>query len=117
MFQHPPSQLEFQVTVPTAGRLDFDLALSTAVWQLGMGDGVEFTVRLDDGIATFVLLSEYLDPKNIPSQRQWNERSLDLGPWEGQIVTITLETSVGPNGDGSNDWAGWGRPQVIQPDL
>jgi tetratricopeptide (TPR) repeat protein len=117
LFQHPPSQLDFQVMVPPAGQLQFDLALSTAVWQLGAGDGVEFTVKLDAGMDTFVLFSEYIDPKNIPSQRQWNERSIDLSLWGGQVVTITLETSVGPNGDASNDWAGWGQPLVVQPDL
>lgn len=115
LFQHPPSQLDFQVAVPTAGRLDFDLALSNEVWRLGAGDGVEFTIKLSDKTDTFVLFSEYLDPKNILSHRRWNERSVDLDTWAGQAVTITLQTLEGPNGNSLYDWAGWGAPQIFQP--
>jgi tetratricopeptide (TPR) repeat protein len=112
---HPPSKAIASLTVPLSATLDFGLALSPEVWQLGKGDGVQFDVYSEDGQHKWHLFSEYIDPKNVVAHRRWHDREIDLSPWVGQTVTITFATGPGPNGDDRYDWAGWGEPRIVQP--
>lgn len=116
IFQHPTSQLSYSLELPPDARLEFDLGVAPGVWQLGQGDGVGFSVRLEDKAGTvYRLFSEYIDPKNVPDHRRWHHRTVDLGWWAEQRVTITLATDPGPNDDDRYDWAGWGEPRIVQP--
>lgn len=113
--QHPPSRIAFQVSVPVNAVLDFALALAPEASHLGKGDGVQFEIEVDEPAGTrHRVFSEYIDPKNVPAHRKWNNRVLDLSPWSGQVVTLTLSTGPGPNGDDRYDWAGWGEPRILQ---
>ncbi|MBN1661651.1 MAG: hypothetical protein JXA93_24870 [Anaerolineae bacterium] len=116
LFEHPPSRIEFSVQVPTNARLEYSIALAPGAWSIGKGDGVQFDLTLDDqsGVTTR-LASEYIDPKNLPEQRKWQERSVDLSRWSGQAVTVTFTTGPGPNGNEQYDWAIWGEPRIVQP--
>jgi tetratricopeptide (TPR) repeat protein len=116
LFQHPPARVAFQLELPAAAQLDFALALAPSVWQLGKGDGVQFGVEVQGGTGSvFPVFSEYIDPKNLPSQREWHEKSVNLSRWSGQTITLTLTTDPGPNGNSLYDWAGWGEPRIVQP--
>jgi tetratricopeptide (TPR) repeat protein len=115
LFQHPTSEISYSISIPADSHLAFSLALSPEVWSLGIGDGVQFDVYVDNGNTRSNPFSEYIDPKNIPEQRKWHDRDIDLSPWAGQTITLTLATDPGPNGDKRYDWAGWGEPCIIQP--
>ncbi|MDQ7029699.1 MAG: tetratricopeptide repeat protein [Ardenticatenia bacterium] len=43
----------------------------------------------------------------------WWPAKVDLGPWAGREVRLTLETDPGPAGDGQGDWAGWGEVRLV----
>lgn len=116
IFQHPPAAIEYDLVMPAHAKLSLGLALAPEVWVLGKGDGATFEVLLQETSGTTNrLLSEYVDPKNLPAQRTWHEREIDLSPWAGQTVTITFATGPGPNGDDRYDWAVWGEPRIVQP--
>lgn len=115
IFQHPPSRLPFRMQIPASSQLDFDIALAPEVWQMGKGDGVGFSIELDDGAGIHSLFSAYIDPKNIRDHRHWHDHGVDLSPWAGQTVTLTFSTGCGPNGNCDYDWAGWGEPRIVQP--
>lgn len=117
LFQHPPSSVTYSLRIPLFSRLVLSLALSPEVWHVGMGDGVQFDAYLQDEIHSYHILSEYIDPKNVVSHRQWHDREINLSPWAGQTMTLTLVTDAGPNGDDRYDWAGWGEPRILQPTV
>jgi len=116
IFQHAPSQVSYQLTIPSQAELRFAIGVDPAVWQLGKGDGVQFQIRLEtENHTNYLLYDKYLDPKNIPEHRRWLEESVDLYWWAGQTVTTTFSTGCGPNDDCRYDWAGWGEPRIVQP--
>jgi hypothetical protein len=39
--------------------------------------------------------------------------TVSLADYAGQAVNLTLTTEVGPAGNGTGDWAGWGNPRLI----
>jgi hypothetical protein len=115
LFQHPPSEASFSVTVAESSILRFSTALSPEVWRLKRGDGVQFAVYVHDGRVRGRVFSEYIDPKNLPSHRRWNDHQVHLAPWAGQTITLTFATGPGPNGNSDYDWAGWAEPRIVQP--
>jgi len=114
LFQHPPSQVSYQIQVPQAAYLAFSTAMSSEVWEPATraGDGVRFGLTVDDGSGVTDLISEYIDPKRFPADRIWHEHQIDLSPWAGRLVTLTFVTDPGPGGDARDDWAGWGQPEI-----
>jgi len=115
IFQHPPTDLSFTLPVPSLAVLKFSIALDPKVWQLGYGDGVQFGISIDDGQTKSQIFSEYIDPKNMPSQRKWHNYVIDISRWSGQVVTMTFTTGCGPNNNCGYDWAAWGEPHIEQP--
>jgi len=115
LFQHPPSSVSYSIEMPQDSKMRFALALSPEVWHLGKGDGVQYDIYINDGETTWHLFSEYVDPKNIISNRKWLDREVNLNPWAGETVTFTFMTGPGPNNDTRYDWAGWGEPRIVQP--
>jgi tetratricopeptide (TPR) repeat protein/4-amino-4-deoxy-L-arabinose transferase-like glycosyltransferase len=106
---------DYQVTIPPTATLSLSLGFSPEVWQLGKGDGAQFDLFVDDGRARWHPLSVYIDPKNIPQDRQWHDHQIDLSRWAGQTVTLGFVIGPGPNGNDLYDWAGWGEPRILQP--
>ena len=82
-----------------------------------MGDGVEFSVWIENSNTHYSLFSNYIDPKNFLMDRRWYTYQIDLSSWAGKPVTITFATNPGPKGDKRYDWAGWGEVRIIQPIL
>jgi len=111
LFMHPPSRIFYRLSLPTEPTvLRFGIGLAPAVldWP---GDGVTFEVLID-GQSVF---QEHLD-KDLARQG-WQERRVDLSPWSGREVVLSLGVGPGPAGDVSGDWAGWGEPQVMDARL
>ncbi len=112
IFQHPRSQILYTVNVPQDSRLDFSIALDPAVWEMGLGDGVEFRIAINNFTQKRLVFNEYIDPKNLRSDRRWFHYSLDLSFYSGQTVEIIFETLPGPHNSSRFDWAGWGEPSI-----
>jgi hypothetical protein len=120
LYEHPPEsgkvEIIYRVTVPEAGALRFAIALSPEVWSPEKGDGASFQVYVAEPDAAqegqFVLV-RYINPKHNPSDRRWRNFLVDLSPWAGRTVNLSLITEDGPAGDWAFDWAGWAELQVV----
>ncbi len=114
LFEHPSAKVTYQILVPSASFLRFSPAISPEAWAQE-GDGVQFTVTIKDEEGTITTLySQYINPKLTNIDQNWFNREINLKKWEGQNVSLTFETSPGPNGDSRFDWAGWGDPMLVQ---
>jgi 4-amino-4-deoxy-L-arabinose transferase-like glycosyltransferase len=117
LFMHPSSKVSYSLTLPeTAVELQFSAAMAPESWDWG-GDGSTFVVRLqsEDG-EVHELFSQHVG--NDPGERRWHHTTIDLSPFAGQDVVITLSTGPGPQGDFSGDWAGWASPRIVwSPDA
>jgi hypothetical protein len=130
LYQHPPRQgpaeLTFNIRVPwsvdLSPALRFAIAQSPDVWSPSKGDGAGFKVHIaqntrpDDEQVAF---ARYINPKHNPSDRRWRSFIVDLSPWQGRTIDLSLMTSAGPNGDWGFDWSGWAHPEVVmvEPSL
>jgi hypothetical protein len=120
LYEHPPEsgkrEIVYSATVPEAGALRFAIALSPAIWSPEKGDGASFQVYVadpgapQDGQFVFV---RYINPKHNPSDRRWRNFLVDLSPWAGRTVNLSLITEAGPAGDWSFDWAGWAELELV----
>lgn len=126
LLEHPlqdgKEEVIYQIKVPEAGALRFGIAMEPEVWTPEKGDGASFQIFIAgtesqvDG--QFVFL-RYLNPKLNPNDRRWRNYYLDLTPWVGQTINLSLLTEPGPRGNWDFDWAGWSDLQVvtIHPDY
>jgi hypothetical protein len=120
LYEHPPEsgrvEVVYRVAVPEAGALRFAIALSPEVWSPERGDGASFQVHVAAPDAAqegrFVLV-RYINPKHNPSDRRWRNYLVDLSPWAGRTVNLSLITESGPAGDWAYDWAGWADLEVV----
>jgi Bacterial membrane protein YfhO len=105
LFQHPPSRIDHESLVAGAAHLKFALALDPKSWEPAKGSGVVFRVEAASLSAAEKLFSEYIDPKNRPADRKWNERSIDLSHFQGQEIYLIFQTRGGTTNQ--YDWAHW----------
>ncbi len=120
IYEHPPEsgkvEIIYRVNVPENGAFRFAIALSPEVWSPDQGDGARFKVYVADidtpeeGEFAFI---RYINPKHNPKDRRWRNYLVDLSPWAGQSVNLSLITTAGPAGDWAFDWAGWAGPQIV----
>ncbi len=108
LLMHPEAQAAFNVALP-AGVVCFraDLALDPASWGWG-GDGAAFAVAVDGK----KIFERYVG--NTANDRFWQPILVDLSPWAGQFVRLTLSTGPGPGSDFTGDMAGWGLPRIVR---
>lgn len=108
--EHPPStRLPYNLKVPGRDAVfHFSYALSPAVFSVRIGDGVGFTIELQDPSGRIEkLFSNYIDPKHNPQQRRWMDGAIDLTQYRRQTITLLFSTDPGPRNDPSFDWAAW----------
>ena len=128
LFQHPSSRVAYRVDVPERAGLHFGLGLDPAVWSPDKGDGVEYNVYVRDPDEPYKLhriFHHYLDPKNNPDDRHWQDQVVDLSTYGGQTVDVIFETLPGPAGDANFDpstssgqcWGGWSMPVLVADDM
>jgi len=121
LYMHPPEsgkvELIYRVVVPQNGVLRFAIALSPEVWSPEYGDGVSFEVYVAEATAPeageFVFV-RYINPKHNPNDRRWRNFVVDLSPWAGRTVNLSLITTAGPHDDWRYDWAGWAGLYISQ---
>jgi hypothetical protein len=113
IFMHPPSQVKLPLLLPSGTiLLKSGFGIDPFVWQTEepLGDGVSFIITVTDDVGEHIVLQHYIDPKNKIEDREWKDFMLDLSPWSGKKVIITLRTEGGPNNDTQADWAYFSMP-------
>jgi len=109
---HPPAQVEYDLLIPAAAKLTFEMGMPPFVWTKS-GDGVLFKVDINDGTGERqTVFSQYINPKAVEPDRRWHKGEVDFSLFEGQKVTLILVTERGPQNNGTYDNAGWGEPQI-----
>jgi tetratricopeptide (TPR) repeat protein len=111
LFMHSPSQVSYALSLPrrpTVLRFSMGMDPQSHDWP---GDGATFEV-LVNGERFFL---EHLD--KLGAHQGWHPRTLDLAPWAGEEIMLTLVVTPGPAADSTGDWAGWGEPQVVDARL
>jgi hypothetical protein len=118
LFVHPaPSgsvALVYPVRIEPATTLQVDLAVALEAWDLE-GDGLTFSVYVEDDSGMHLVHSRYVDPKHHQQDRRWVPTQVNLAPFGGKLVRLILVTGSGPAGDQRYDWAGWGEPRLECP--
>lgn len=118
LFVHPANTgtttLVYPVMIRSRTYLTTALALAPEAWS-GDGDGVVFSIFVEDNAGMRLLFSQYVDPKHQQQDRRWLPVSLDLSPYEGKLVRVIFSVSAGPAGNLSYDWSGWAEPRLVQP--
>ena len=140
--QYSPSSVSFKVQLPYGRcRLKAALGMMPSCWDKP-GDGVLCKILVDDilfenffhvtgsiGVEQKRLFFNpktyffeprtyfihYIDPKNNPTERKWQEISLDLSTFAGKFVDITFEVGEvdrGPERDEQNDETLWANPII-----
>jgi hypothetical protein len=120
IYEHPPEvdkrEIIYRVSVPEEGGLLFAIALSPEVWTPEKGDGASFKIFISDpnrpGEGEFAF-DRYINPKHNPTDRRWRNYLVNLRPWAGETVDLSLITECGPVGDCRYDWAGWADFRVV----
>lgn len=112
IFTHPPTAVSYQLNLPDQPvSLQTRLAMHPESWYWG-GDGATFIVTIQpEGSAPVELLRQHVG--NSEADQTWHPVSVSLAAYAGQPVTLTLQTEVGPAGDGTGDWAGWETPRLF----
>ena len=144
LYEHPlesgKGEIIYRIAVPEYGALRFGIALAPEVWSPEKGDGASFQLHVAECTASgsgqlssaspgqFVLV-RYINPKSNPSDRRWRNFLVDLSPWAGRTVHLSLITENGPDGsseltadrsseltedgDWAFDWAGWAELELV----
>jgi len=111
LHQHAPSSVELSLPPSEGRRLSFHLAINPQAWAAD-GDGVEFLVEAGVEEPRVHRLARLLDPRRRPEERRWVDEAVDLSPWAGRRVLLTLRATSGPEGNDAFDSALWGSPRI-----
>lgn len=118
LFVHPASSgsvaLVYPVHIEAGTTFQADLAVAPEAWALE-GDGVTFSLYVEDDGGIHLVYSRYVDPKHHQQDRRWVPMRVNLAHFGGKLVRIILVVGSGPAGDRHYDWAGWGKPRLEQP--
>jgi hypothetical protein len=116
IFQHPlptgESGIAYNVTLPESSVLKLGIGIDPSVWEK-MADGVVFTIRIMDGNNTRTIWSYFMDPKNVPTDRKWQDFEVNLSVYSTKKVTIFFVTMTGPKNNNAYDWAHWANPVIL----
>ncbi len=118
LFVHPTAAgstaLVYPVKVKPGLTLRAHVAMAPQAWT-AEGDGVVFSIYVEDEAGIHLLHSRYVDPKHHQQDRCWAPLRVDLSPFSGKLVRVIMAVGSGPAGDTRYDWAGWGDPRLEQP--
>jgi len=118
LFMHPGSggstALVYPVMVEPASTMRAALALAPQAWS-AQGDGVVFSVYVEDDAGMHLVYSRYVDPKHHQQDRRWLPVAVNMWPYSRKLVRVILVVNSGPAGDSRYDWAGWGWPRLERP--
>lgn len=111
ILMHPNSSAAYHLHIRPRTLFRFGMAFSPDVWEKP-GGGATFEVRVKTRLRKErVIFSEFIDPKRRPRDRGWLDRELDLAPFRGKTVELTLAT-ITPPGQNQHCAAFWSRPYL-----
>ena len=109
----PPGRLRFSVALPPRARLRFACGLALDYRPPG---GVQFVVTVHTGGGNDeTVWTRTVDPRAREEDARWVPGELDLAPWAGESIELTLETRAPADGSDSAR-AFWGAPAVVGGD-
>jgi hypothetical protein len=118
LFVHPAASgstaLVYPVKIEPRTTFRAEVAVAPGAWTAA-GDGVTFSVYVEDEAGMHLLYSRYVDPKHHQQDKRWIPVQVDLSAYGGRLARIILATGSGPAGDAAYDWAGWGAPRLTRP--
>jgi len=94
--------LTYRLHLPNVKPLRLRTAIAMWEGRSDPGDGATFRVRVE---GRTLLDTHY-------AESAWQEHDLDLAPWAGRQVALTLEVDPGPRRDASFDYSLWGNPRI-----
>ena len=97
LYTHTPVRLDYRVSVPEGGRLDFGMGVAR------FDVPVVFRVQLDDGGSASVLFEE-----EFADAVSWGQRSVDLSMYARRTVSLSLQAGA----DREGTLALWAAPTV-----
>lgn len=138
--QASPSSVWFRLQLPYGRcRLKGAIAMPPASWEKP-GDGALCRLLIDDILVENILteiasvrvselreffrprtfffkeprtyFKQFIDPAHNHAERSWQDISVDLSAFAGQVVDITFEVSGGPLNDHQNDEVLWADPII-----
>ncbi len=111
IFAHPPSEIEYDLTVEPGSLLAFAIGLLPSAWDK-INHGVKFGINIKcDGMEKNIF-SRVLEGKKNEHDKGWHNFKIGLEEYYGKNVTIKFITS-GTGENLSYCWAAWGWPKVI----
>jgi len=116
LYAHAPSRVSVPLMVERSARLRGAVAIEPGAWGFALSDGVTFRVAVTAGNTQTELWSAHLNPAHIPADRKWEPFDVDLSPFAGTAIEVSLTTEPSTGGLPPNagyDWALWGAPKVI----
>jgi hypothetical protein len=115
LYAHPSTQVTWRVTVPPGGRLRASIGILPGAWGFPESDGVVFRAGVTEAGRYSELLSRHLNPAHVEADRRWMPIDVDLAPFAGRTIEISLSTDASVAGapvNGAYDWAVWGSPRI-----
>jgi len=117
LFVHPgtsgSTSLVYPVMIEPYTTLWANLAVAHEAWTME-GDGVTFSVYIEDDTGLHLVFSCYIDPKHHPQDQNWQPIKINLSSFNNKLVRLILTVGSGPAGDQRYDWAGWGEPKLTR---
>lgn len=114
LFMHPNANAEYLVTVQPKTKFVSHVALLPEAWEQNTS-GVEFMLLVQAETGQGIQKKVFIHPYKHKHQRAWNSLTLDLSPFAGQTVKLTLSTRVPSLTSAAYAWAVWGEPCLVTP--
>ncbi len=112
LFVHPTSTVTWQVPLPRRARVVVSCGLVPDVARQNP-DGVVFTLTVTRPDGSVQRAERLLRPRVAPGDRFWRTLEITTGPVPDADVTITIGTSLPPNGAPDYAWALLGEPRLL----
>jgi hypothetical protein len=116
LLQHAPSsRIAFKTTIDPAKPI-FEAVAGIKVEAAEKSDGASFRLEVKHADTIEELFSTFLNPKQVPEDRNGRPIRVDLSKYSGQEIELLFSTGPGPSGNNAWDWTGWVRPSFVAKD-
>ena len=113
------SRLVYTVTVPARAQLKVSYSVLEDSWSVA-SEGVLFRILISTSGSPGpdLVFSRQINPSANVAERAWQDVTVDLSPFSGDVVRLFLNTNVSsdalPRPDGRNGGrSAWGAPRIV----
>lgn len=116
IFLHPLSTGEAVLSYPLSLPPTRSGSLLVLVFSIGLRDGFRFDEpgHEADGVTFRVRVDGRQMYQRHLAEQRWIAGAVDLSPYAGRAIRLSLCTDAGGRGNSNYDWALWGDPRVLQ---